>query len=87
MIGITATIRQIDQQIDTTILACLVDILKEPKGYLITRSRSIVIKQTKRTLASEETVDIIPARLHHPLLLQRSSSSMYLLKQNLTVRM
>ena len=48
-----------------------------PKGYLITKNLSRVIKQMKNTDASLENADKIPARVHQPLDLHLSSFAVY----------
>jgi hypothetical protein len=55
-----------------------------PNGNLITKSLSKVMKQRKKTLASDETVDRIPAVIHQLLFLQYSSTKVYLKTLNNT---
>jgi hypothetical protein len=69
---------EINQQIPQQIYAFIGPNLTVPNGNLITKNRSNVIKQTKQTLASDETVDKTPAVIHQLLFLHCSSIEMYL---------
>jgi hypothetical protein len=50
--------------------ALSLDNLARPNGNLMTKSLSNVMRQRNSTLASDEMVESIPARLHQTLCLQ-----------------
>jgi hypothetical protein len=69
---------EINQHIPQQMYALLGLNLTVPNGNLITKSLSKVMKQRKKTLASDEIVDRIPAVIHQLLFLQYSSTKLYL---------
>ena len=76
--GATAIIEEINQEIVAAISPFVFLKLNWPKGYLMTRIRSMVIRHIKRTLDSEEIVEIIPAKVQTLPVLQATSCRMYL---------
>jgi hypothetical protein len=62
-------IMEISQQIPQQMYAFIGPNLTVPNGNLITKSLSNVIKQRKKTLASDEIVERTPAETHQLLFL------------------
>jgi uncharacterized protein (UPF0262 family) len=73
---------EITQEITEHMVAFLGVIRKLLNGYFMIINRSSVMKQRKKTPASDEMVDKTPDKVHQELALQLSSMKMYLKKKN-----